>query len=178
MIVALKWAIWICVRTIHFRNHFLYRHARWWSWVFICKSHKSSRKIYCWCSLYAPGCSVNNYIIYTEVVKSLAACFPSYDLALIGDYNLAHITWSMNNHNLNYNTDNSTTRETSDEAIFIRNSFGVLQLEQYHHFLVSGKGYTLDLCFSNFEDVAYERLFQKHYCKGLLGSLIQKQINK
>ena len=94
-----------------------------------------------------PGCSINNYISHTEVVESLATRFPSYKLALFGDYNLAGITWSMNNQVLSYNIDDSASREISDKAICIGNSFGILQLEQYHPVLVSGKGYTLDLCF-------------------------------
>ena len=104
-----------------------------------------------------PGCSINNYIAHTEVVESLAARFSSYKLALFGDYNLAGIKWSMNNnYNLIFNTDDSASREISDKAICIGNSFGTLQLGQYHPVLASGKTYTLDLCFSNFEHVVYE----------------------
>ena len=57
-----------------------------------------------------PGCSINNYIAHTEVVESLATRFPSYKLALFGDYNLAGITWSMINQVLSYNIDDSASR--------------------------------------------------------------------
>ena len=74
---------------------------------------------------------------------------------LLGDYNLTGVLSSINDV-LSYNLDDAST-DVSRKASTLGNSMWILELQQHHPVLVVYKGYTLDLCFSNFTQVLSEK---------------------
>ena len=104
----------------------------------------------------SPSCSINKYIVHAEIVESLVSRFSNFKMLLVGDYNLAGINWSTDDI-LYYDVTTGTSRDIIDKAAQIGNTFGALHFNQLHPILVTHKGYTLDLCFTNFEKVIFEK---------------------
>ena len=73
-------------------------------------------------------------------------------MLLAGDYNRTVMCWPTDDR-LYYDVSNGANQNIIDKALLIRNSFGTLDLKQLHPALAPDKGYTLDLCFYNFDQI-------------------------